>query len=60
MAVVMHCTPTSPLVLGGFTVPGSTALYTVLLNLTCATALTPVCNAMRGGRTLAAEVVSAE
>ena len=60
MAVVMHFTPIYPLALGGFTVPGYTALYTVLLNLTLATALTPVCNAMRGGRTLAAETVSAE
>ena len=60
MAVVMHFMPIYPLALGGFTVPGYAALYTVLLNLTLATALTPGFNAMRGGRTLAAETVSAE
>src|SRR5262249_18303317 len=59
IAVVRHCTPTSPLVLGGFTVPGDTALYTVLVNLTRATALTPGCNAVHGCRTPTAEAVSA-
>src|ERR1700722_17437722 len=46
MAVQAHLTPTYPLHIGPYTVPGYTAFYTLLLNLALATALTPVCNAL--------------
>jgi len=46
MAVAANLTPTYPLSLGGYLFPGYTALYTVLLNLIVAAALTPVFNAM--------------
>jgi hypothetical protein len=38
-------TPTFPLILGGHTFPGYTAVYTVILNLAVAAILTPVFNA---------------
>ena len=41
--------PNYPLAVGGFTFPGYTAFYTVVLNLVIAIVLTPVFNAMRGG-----------
>ncbi len=41
--------PNYPLAVGGFTFPGYTAFYTVILNLAIAIVLTPVFNAMRGG-----------
>jgi len=41
--------PNYPLALGGFTFPGYTAFYTVILNLVIAIVLTPVFNAMRSG-----------
>ena len=39
-----------PLTLGGYTFPGYSALYTVVLNLVIAVVLTPVFNAMSCGR----------
>ncbi|HEY6452607.1 MAG TPA: hypothetical protein VIX87_08410, partial [Steroidobacteraceae bacterium] len=42
MAVAVHLTPTYPLSLGGYTFPGYTAFYTLLLNLLVAIVLTPV------------------
>jgi SSS family solute:Na+ symporter len=50
MAVAMNLTPTYPLVLGGFTLPGYTAFYTVVLNLAVAAVLTPIFNAIGGQR----------
>ncbi|HTW74883.1 MAG TPA: sodium:solute symporter [Steroidobacteraceae bacterium] len=52
MAVQSHLTPTYPLHLAGFTLPGYTALYTVILNLALAVVLTPVLDALgaRHGR----------
>ena len=41
--------PNYPLTIGGFSFPGYTALYTVILNLVVAVVLTPVFNAMRSG-----------
>jgi uncharacterized protein len=40
MAVAVNLTPTYPLAIGGFTFPGYTALYTVILNLLVAKHLT--------------------
>ena len=42
MAVAADLSPTYPLALGGYTFPGYTALYTVILNLVLAIMLTPV------------------
>jgi SSS family solute:Na+ symporter len=47
MAAAANLTPTFPLVLGSYTFPGYTALYTVILNLALAIILTPVFNAIR-------------
>jgi len=41
--------PNYPLAVGGFTFPGYTAFYTVILNLVIAVVLTPVFNAIRSG-----------
>jgi SSS family solute:Na+ symporter len=46
MAVHVNLTPTFPLALGGYTFPGYTAFYTLILNLVVAVVLTPVFNAM--------------
>ncbi len=51
MAVATKLTPTFPLAIGGYTFPGYTALYTILLNLIVAIVLTPVLNAVSAGRT---------
>ena len=48
MAVVSHLTPTYPLAIGGWSFPGYSALYTVILNLVIAVVLTPVFRAMSG------------
>jgi SSS family solute:Na+ symporter len=50
MAIASKLTPTFALTLGGYTLPGYSALYTVLLNLLIAVVLTPVFNGMRAGR----------
>ena len=50
MAVATKLTPTFPLAIGGYTFPGYTALYTIILNLIVAIVLTPVLNAMNAGR----------
>ncbi|HZL60134.1 MAG TPA: sodium:solute symporter [Stellaceae bacterium] len=50
MAAAMNFTPTYPLVLGGMTFSGYTALYTVILNLAVAIVLTPVFNALGAAR----------
>lgn len=60
MAVAVNLTPIYPLALGGFTFPGYTALYTVILNLSVAIVLTPVFNAMNSRRTPVDETVAAD
>jgi len=52
--------PTYPLVIGGYTFPGYTALYTVILNLLVAIVLTPVFNAMNTRRAPVDETVTAD
>jgi SSS family solute:Na+ symporter len=42
--------PTYPLQIAGFTFPGYTALYTVLLNIVVAIVLTPIFNAIAASR----------
>src|SRR5499427_7284609 len=43
-------TPNFPLVIAGFTLPGYAAIYSVILNLLVAVVLTPIFNALRGGK----------
>ena len=60
MAVATKLTPTFPLALGGYTFPGYTAFFTILLNLGVTIALTPVCNAMLARRSSMDETVAAD
>ena len=60
MAVAANLGPTYPLALGGYTFPGYTALYTVILNLAVAMVLTPVFNAMSARRVPVDETVAAD
>ena len=46
MAVATKLTTTFPLVIAGYTFPGYTAVYTVILNLAVAAVLTPLFNAL--------------
>jgi solute:Na+ symporter, SSS family len=46
MAAVMNFSPTYPLAVAGFNMPGYTAFYTVILNLVVAIVLTPIFRAM--------------
>ncbi len=60
MAVATKLTPTFPLALGGYTFPGYTAFFTILLNLAVVIALTPVFNAMFRRRAAVDETVAAD
>jgi SSS family solute:Na+ symporter len=60
MAVAVNLTPTYPLSLAGYTFPGYTAFYTVILNLVLAVVLTPIFNAMSSRRTLVDKTVAAD
>ncbi|MGO9633289.1 MAG: monocarboxylate uptake permease MctP [Steroidobacteraceae bacterium] len=60
MAVATKLTPTFPLALGGYTFPGYTAFFTVLLNLAVAAVLTPVFDAMMARRAPVDETVAAD
>ena len=51
MAVASHLTPTYPLHIAGYTLPGYTAFYAVILNLALSAALTPLFNALSSRRT---------
>jgi solute:Na+ symporter, SSS family len=46
MAISAHLTAAYPLAVGGYTFPGYTAFYTLILNLVIAVVLTPVFNMM--------------
>jgi solute:Na+ symporter, SSS family len=48
MAVAVNYAAAYPLAIGGYTLPGYSAFYTVILNLVIAIVLTPVFNAMGG------------
>jgi SSS family solute:Na+ symporter len=50
MAFSTNLTPTYPLAFAGYSFPGYSALYTVVLNLVIAVVLTLVFNALRGGK----------
>jgi SSS family solute:Na+ symporter len=60
MAAAVNLTPTYPLQLAGYTFPGYTALYTVLLNLVLVIVLTPIFNAMSVQRTPLDETVASD
>jgi SSS family solute:Na+ symporter len=47
MAVIVKFAPTFPLAIAGWTFPGYTAFYTLILNLALAIVLTPLFNALR-------------
>ena len=51
MAAAVNLTPTYSLQIAGYTFPGYTALYTVILNVIVAAVLTPVFNAFAAQRT---------
>jgi SSS family solute:Na+ symporter len=60
MAVAANLTPTYVLSLGGYSFPGYTAFYTVILNLVVAIVLTPLFNAMSGRRPTFDETAAAD
>jgi solute:Na+ symporter, SSS family len=60
MAIAANLTPTYPLAIGGYTLPGYTALYTVILNLIVAIVLTPVFNAITARQAKPDETVAAD
>ena len=60
MAAAANLTPIYPLHIGSFTFPGYTALFTVVLNLALAIVLTPVFNALWGGRASLDETAAAD
>jgi SSS family solute:Na+ symporter len=59
MAVATKLTPTFPLAVGGYTFPGYTAVYTVILNLAVAAILTPGFNAIKGAKSAEADQTAA-
>ena len=58
MAAAVNLTPTYPLQVAGYTLPGYTALYAVLLNILVTIVLTPVFNAMAAQRTPLSKTVA--
>jgi len=60
MAAAVNLTPTFPLQVSGYTFPGYTALYTVILNIAVAVVLTPVFNAMAAERARFDETVASD
>jgi len=48
MFIAANLTPNFPLAIGGYTFPGYSALYTVILNLVVTVVLTPLFNAIAG------------
>jgi solute:Na+ symporter, SSS family len=60
MAFAAQLKPVYPLVLGGYTIPGYSAFFTVILNLALVIVLTPVFNMMQAGRAPFDETVPAD
>jgi len=52
--------PTYALAIGGFTIPGYAALYTVILNLVVAAVLTPIFNAVAASQAPFDETLAAD
>jgi solute:Na+ symporter, SSS family len=60
MAIASKLTPTFALHLGGYTFPGYTAVYTVILNLGVVVILTPIFNALDSKRAPSDQTVAAD
>jgi SSS family solute:Na+ symporter len=60
MAAAANLMPTYPLQLAGYTFPGYTALYTVILNILLASVLTPIFNAITAQPTPFDETVASD
>jgi solute:Na+ symporter, SSS family len=60
MAVATKLSTTFPLVIGGYTFPGYTAVYTVILNLLVVVVLTPIFDAFGAKSAAADETVAAD
>jgi SSS family solute:Na+ symporter len=60
MAVATKLTPTFPLVIGGYTFPAYTAVYTVIINLLVAVLLTPLFNGIGPRRAVTDETVASD
>ncbi len=60
MAIASKLTPTYTLTVAGYSIPGYSALFTVVLNLALVIALTPVFNALSGRRAPLDETVPAD
>src|SRR5262245_13088607 len=60
MAIAVKLTPTYPLPFDGYTFPGYTALYAVILNLAVAVVLTPLFNLVSTRQTPVDETVAAD
>jgi SSS family solute:Na+ symporter len=60
MAVAAHLTPAYPLVLAGYTFPGYTAFYTLLLNLALTIVLTLIFNAIGARRASPDETLASD
>jgi solute:Na+ symporter, SSS family len=60
MFIAANLTPNYPLAFAGYTLPGYTAFYTVILNLAIAVVLTPLFNAMSGRKVPLDNTVAAD
>jgi SSS family solute:Na+ symporter len=60
MAYASNLAATYTITFAGYSFPGYSALYTVILNLLVVIVLTPVCNALAGQRTGLDETVPAD
>jgi SSS family solute:Na+ symporter len=60
MAISADLKPAYPLAIGGYTFPGYSAFYTLLLNLVLSIVLTPVFNALHARRVPVDETVAAD
>ena len=60
MAIAVKLTNTYPLHIGSFTIPGYSAVYSVILNLAVAVILTPIFNAMVASKTRPDQTVAAD
>jgi solute:Na+ symporter, SSS family len=60
MAIAANLTPTYVLHIGGWALPGYTALYTVILNVVVVVVLTPVFNAMRARSAALDETIASD
>ena len=60
MAAAVNLTPTYPLQVAGFTFPGYSALYTVILNILVTIVLTPIFNAVAAQRTPPDDTVASD